>query len=139
MVCEPVFIFNSLLILVRFGRNKPDQIQIACGNVTQTKRVLTFLGAESSETNGDKSDLIKSLNIRNGEALEARVMKELEEQGLFDPNDEDGAAVEPAKDNDEVFEELLRCQVRENFEVALSVVEEGKINFFRPPCLKAYY
>ena len=56
--------------------------------------------------------MIKSLNIRNGDALEARVMKELEEQGLFDPNDEDGANVEQAKENDEVLEELLRCQVR---------------------------
>ena len=69
------------------------------------------VGADSSESNGDKSDLIKSLNIRNGEALEARVKKELEEQGLFDLNEEDGAAGEASKENDEVLEELLRCQV----------------------------
>jgi len=55
----------------------------------------------------------RSLNIRNGEALEARVKKELEEQGLFDPNDEDGIAVgEAAKENDEILEELVRCQVK---------------------------
>ena len=68
-------------------------------------------GLDSSEPGSDKGELIKSLNIRNAEALEARVRKELEEQGILDPNEEDGPAGEAAKENDEIFEELLRCQV----------------------------
>jgi hypothetical protein len=55
--------------------------------------------------------LIRSLNIRNAEALEARVRKELEEQGILDPNEDDPNNGEAAKDNDEIYEELLRCQV----------------------------
>jgi hypothetical protein len=49
--------------------------------------------------------------FRNAEALEARVRKELEEQGILDPNDEDGVGGEATKDNDEILEELQRCQV----------------------------
>ena len=58
--------------------------------------------------NGDenpKSNLIKSLNIANAEALEARVRKELEEQGILNPNDNDDNV-----DNDEILDELKRCQ-----------------------------
>jgi hypothetical protein len=42
-----------------------------------------------------------------------RVRKELEEQGILDPNDEDAANVDgdPPKESDEIYEELLRCQV----------------------------
>ena len=50
------------------------------------------------------------MNIRNAEALEARVRKELEEQGILDPNDEDNNG-EGAKENDEIYDELVRCQV----------------------------
>ncbi len=55
--------------------------------------------------------MIRSLNIRNAEALEARVRKELEEQGILDPNEDEPNSGETAKDNDEIYEELLRCQV----------------------------
>lgn len=58
--------------------------------------------AESTE----KSQLIKSLNISNNEALEARVKKELQDQGILDLNDDN----EDGNENDEINEELLRCQ-----------------------------
>ena len=54
----------------------------------------------------EKSQLIKSLNISNNEALEARVKKELQDQGILDPNDDS----EEGSENDEVHEELIRCQ-----------------------------
>jgi len=64
-------------------------------------------GGDSSDTENvtAKGQLIKSLNITNAENLEARVRKELEEQGILDPNDDikDG-------DHDEILEELVRCQ-----------------------------
>ena len=53
-----------------------------------------------------KGQLIKSLNITNAENLEARVRKELEEQGILDPHEEMKDGVE----NDEILEELVRCQ-----------------------------
>lgn len=58
--------------------------------------------AESAE----KSKLIKSLNISNNEALEARLKSELQDQGILDSNDEN----EDANENDEIHEELMRCQ-----------------------------
>lgn len=57
-----------------------------------------------------KGQLIKSLNIRNAEALEARVRKELEEQGILDPNDEEMNNGDAVKENDEIYDELVRCQ-----------------------------
>ena len=54
-----------------------------------------------------KSQLIRSLNVTNSEALEARVKKELQDQGLLDANDEDGNGNE---EHDEIYEELIRCQ-----------------------------
>merc|ERR1712241_1035020 len=54
----------------------------------------------------EKSKLVKSLNISNNEALEARVKKELQDQGILDPNDDEDNNAE----NDEIHEELLRCQ-----------------------------
>ena len=70
---------------------------------------MPFSGLETAE-NGEKGELIKSLNIRNAEALEARVRKELEEQGILDPNDEDNNG-DGTKENDEINDELVRCQV----------------------------
>jgi transcriptional adapter 3 len=65
-------------------------------------------GGDSSDTENvaAKGQLIKSLNITNAENLEARVQKELEEQGILDPNEEDNDGAE----NDEILEELGRCQ-----------------------------
>lgn len=64
-----------------------------------------------------KDQLIKSLNIANPEALEARVKKELLEQGILDEEDDDagGGANEDKKavglgGSDEVLVELMRCQ-----------------------------
>ena len=65
-------------------------------------------GAAATGQEDDKDskvNLIKSLNINNSEALEARVRKELEDQGIIDPNEEDND-----EDNDEILEELKRCQ-----------------------------
>lgn len=61
-------------------------------------------GAEGN-VDGDKKDLIKSLNINNADALEHRVRKELEEQGILDPNDDDND-----DEQDEILDELKRCQ-----------------------------
>merc|ERR1719412_1083407 len=65
-------------------------------------------GGDSSDTENaaSKGQLIKSLNITNAENLEARVLKELEEQGIIDPNEDTKEGVE----NDEILEELIRCQ-----------------------------
>ena len=65
-------------------------------------------GGESSDTENAtaKGQLIKSLNITNAENLEARVRKELEEQGILDPNEDLKDGIE----NDEILEELVRCQ-----------------------------
>ena len=61
----------------------------------------------SGEASGDsKSNLIKSLNINNAEILESRLRKELEDQGILDPNEDDDGG----EDNDEILEELKRCQ-----------------------------
>ena len=57
-----------------------------------------------------KSHLIKSLNVTNSEALEARVKKELQDQGLLDPNDDNEAGGPQGEDHDEIYEELVRCQ-----------------------------
>ena len=65
-------------------------------------------GGESSDTENaaSKGQLIKSLNITNAENLEARVRKELEEQGIIDPKEDTKEGIE----NDEILEELARCQ-----------------------------
>jgi transcriptional adapter 3 len=62
--------------------------------------------SDSSVDDAGKANLIRSLNINNPEALEARVRKELEEQGIINPGDDDDDDV----DNDEILEELKRCQ-----------------------------
>ena len=63
-------------------------------------------GKKQDVDSSEKSKLIKSLNISNNEALEARVKKELQDQGILDPNDDN----EDNSENDEIHEELLRCQ-----------------------------
>ena len=65
-------------------------------------------GGESSDTENvaAKGQLIKSLNITNAENLEARVRKELEEQGILDPNEDS----KEGNDHDEIMEELVHCQ-----------------------------
>ena len=69
-------------------------------------------GGESSDTenvNAAKGQLIKSLNITNAENLEARVRKELEEQGILDPNEDTKEGILNLE-TDEILEELVRCQ-----------------------------
>ena len=71
------------------------------------KAIFFFLGESSDTENATaKGQLIKSLNITNAENLEARVRKELEEQGILDPNEDIKENIE----NDEIMEELVRCQ-----------------------------
>ena len=69
-------------------------------------------GDDDSTASPSKSNLIRSLNITNAEALEARVRKELEEQGILtaddDGDDNDDGAVKG--EDDEILEELRRCQ-----------------------------
>ena len=58
----------------------------------------------------DKTHLIKSLNVSNAEALESRVRRELEEQGILDANDAAAGGENAVVENDEILEELRRCQ-----------------------------
>merc|ERR1712088_134191 len=54
---------------------------------------------------GTRNSFIQSLKVANGDSLERRLRKELEEQGILDPNDDDGESGQ-----DEVQQELARCQ-----------------------------
>merc|ERR1719412_2212876 len=54
---------------------------------------------------GTRNSFIQSLKVSNGDSLERRLRKELEEQGILDPNEDDGDA-----GHDEVQQELARCQ-----------------------------
>ena len=105
-------------------------MEISLLNTSISKEPTIFwTGLETSESGSEKSELIRSLNIRNAEALEARVRKELEEQGILDPNEDDSNNGEAAKDNDEVYEELLRCQVSLSFYQARDICLRS-IKFF---------
>jgi len=60
----------------------------------------------AEEDSGSRQSFIQSLKVTNGDSLEKRVKKELEEQGILDPNEEE----EQAAGNDEIKAELVRCQ-----------------------------
>merc|ERR1712088_4328 len=62
------------------------------------------MGAREDEV-GTRNSFIQSLKVANGDSLERRLRKELEEQGILDPNEEDGES-----SHDEVQQELARCQ-----------------------------
>ena len=53
---------------------------------------------------GSRNSFIQSLKVANGESLEKRLKKELEEQGILEPGEDDGDV------NDEILTELNRCQ-----------------------------
>merc|ERR1719193_2460230 len=55
---------------------------------------------------GTRNSFIQSLKVANGDSLERRLRKELEEQGILDPNEEDGGE----SGHDAVQQELARCQ-----------------------------
>jgi len=57
------------------------------------------------EDAGTRNSFIQSLKVANGDSLERRLKKELEEQGILDPNDSDSDV-----GTDEIHNELLRCQ-----------------------------
>lgn len=66
--------------------------------------------AAAAAENSAKAQLIKSLNVTNAEALEARVKRELQDQGILDVNDDAGGADAGSGGHDEIYEELIRCQ-----------------------------
>merc|ERR1719158_1687771 len=60
-----------------------------------------MLASGKYEDIGSRNSFIQSLKVANGDSLEKRLKKELEEQGILDPNEEetDGGA-------DEIQQEL---------------------------------
>ena len=46
--------------------------------------------------------------MTNSEALEARVKKELQDQGILDPNEDDIKEEQTEMEQDEIHEELIR-------------------------------
>lgn len=106
-------------------KNEPGPEEAPFGELTQ--RLVAGLMEESVMTSIDdsmeaakkaglenqdhlgKANLIKSLNVSNADSLEARVRKELEDQGILDPNDNDSVPPQEG-DSDEILEELKRCQ-----------------------------
>ena len=70
--------------------------------MTQVDDMMVASGKE--EDIGSKNSFIHSLKVANGDSLEKRLRRELEEQGVLDPgDDEDGGP-------DEILNELTRCQ-----------------------------
>ena len=63
----------------------------------------TMIGKEDDI--GSKNSFIHSLKVANGDSLEARLKKELEEQGILEPGEEEGDG-----GADEILTELNRCQ-----------------------------
>merc|ERR1712233_45683 len=71
--------------------------------MTQVDDMMLAGGKE--EDIGSRNSFIQSLKVANGDSLERRLRKELEEQGILDPNEDDGES-----SHDEVQQELARCQ-----------------------------
>merc|ERR1712098_795427 len=71
--------------------------------MTQVDDMMLAGGKE--EDIGSRNSFIQSLKVANGDSLEKRLKKELEEQGILDPNDDDND-----QPNDEILAELTRCQ-----------------------------
>ena len=70
--------------------------------MTQVDDMMVATGKE--EEIGSRNSFIQSLKVANGESLEKRLKKELEEQGILEPGEDDGDV------NDEILTELNRCQ-----------------------------
>ena len=62
----------------------------------------TMIGKEDDI--GSKNSFIHSLKVANGDSLEARLKKELEEQGILEAGEEEDGGP------DEILSELTRCQ-----------------------------
>jgi len=71
--------------------------------MTQVDDMMVATGKD--EDIGSRNSFIQSLKVANGDSLEKRLKKELEEQGILDPGDDD---TDPG--NDEILNELQRCQ-----------------------------
>jgi len=71
--------------------------------MTQVDDMMVAGGKE--EDCGTKNSFIQSLKVANGESLEKRLKKELEEQGILEPGDDDMDT-----GPDEILTELKRCQ-----------------------------
>ena len=71
--------------------------------MTQVDDMMVASGKD--DDTGSRNSFIHSLKVASGESLEKRLRKELEEQGILEPGeeDEDGGP-------DEVLTELTRCQ-----------------------------
>ena len=70
--------------------------------MTQVDDMMVATGKE--EEIGSRNSFIQSLKVANGESLEKRLKKELEEQGILEPGEDEGDV------NDEILTELNRCQ-----------------------------
>eukprot|EP00092_Neocalanus_flemingeri_P002430 GFUD01002599.1.p1 GENE.GFUD01002599.1~~GFUD01002599.1.p1 ORF type:complete len:439 (-),score=161.22 GFUD01002599.1:96-1412(-) len=71
--------------------------------MTQVDDMMVASGKD--EDSGSKNSFIQSLKVANGDSLEKRLKKELEEQGILEPGDDDSDA-----GPDEILTELKRCQ-----------------------------
>ena len=67
-------------------------------------QVDDMMVAGKDEDIGSRNSFIQSLKVANGDSLEKRLKKELEEQGILDPEDESDPGA------DEILSELMRCQ-----------------------------
>ena len=70
--------------------------------MTQVDDMMVASGKE--EDVGSKNSFIHSLKVANGDSLEKRLKKELEEQGVLEPGEDDDGGP------DEILNELTRCQ-----------------------------
>jgi len=71
--------------------------------MTQVDEMMVERGKDDEV--GTRNSFIQSLKVANGESLERRLKKELEEQGILDPNED-----ETDVGADEIQQELARCQ-----------------------------
>ena len=71
--------------------------------MTQVDDNMVATGKE--EEIGSRNSFIQSLKVANGDSLEKRLKKELEEQGILEPGEEEGDG-----GADEILTELNRCQ-----------------------------
>ena len=95
--------------------------------MTQVDDMMVASGKE--EDIGSRNSFIQSLKVANGDSLEKRLKKELEEQGILEPGEDDGEAV-----SDEILTELNRCQ--EELKVrTLVALNNNALTIISRPCL----
>lgn len=78
-------------------------------NLSRGEGLDTDLELNEKISNASNINLLKSLNFGNTNGLEKRLKKELEEQGLLDP--EDGEIADGLdEESDEILAEMIKCQ-----------------------------